>query len=108
MAQFYKVLAQSCPASGVLTDLYTVPNDTQAICSTITICNQGPASYYNIAVRPTGESIDNKHYIAYNASINNYDTTFLTVGLSLSSGDIISVQPYNSGISFNIYGVELT
>lgn len=108
MAQTHKILAQAFPSSGVLADMYIVPDNTQAICSTLAVCNQGASSFYNIAVRPTGEALESKHYIAYNASINNYDTTFLTIGISLNSGDYLSVMAYNSGVSFTLFGVEIT
>ena len=40
MATNYKVLGQSIPSATTATTLYTVPAATQAVVSTITVCNQ--------------------------------------------------------------------
>jgi len=40
----YKVLGQSNPAATTATTLYTVPAGTQAVVSTIAVCNQAAAS----------------------------------------------------------------
>ena len=108
MAQTYKVLGQSYPTPGNLVDLYTVPSGTQAVCSTISICSQLGSTTYRIAVRPSGASIADQHYIAYNSSINSNDTILLTLGLSLNSTDKVSVYSAGSGLSFNLFGVEIS
>jgi hypothetical protein len=40
MPTTYKVLGQAAPTANTLTDVYTVPSATQAVISTITVCNQ--------------------------------------------------------------------
>ncbi len=44
MATNYKVLGQSNPSATTATSLYTVPAATQAIVSTITVCNQAASA----------------------------------------------------------------
>jgi hypothetical protein len=106
----YRVLGQVSPPASGLTTLYTVPSGTQTICSTLSVCNlAGFVNTYRIAVRPSGASIANQHYIAYDAQVAGNDSSFLTLGLSLSSGDVMSVYtPSNSGLSFNLFGTEIT
>ena len=109
MPTTYKVLGQVVPASGVDTTLYTVPSGTQAVVSTLSVCNiSQSSSLYRIAVRPSGESLNNKHYIAYDAPIEQYESSLLTLGLSLGATDVITVRPLGSGIVFNAYGTEIS
>jgi hypothetical protein len=106
----YRVLGQVSPPASGLTTLYTVPSGTQTICSTLSVCNlAGFLNTYRIAVRPTGAAIVNQHYIVYDAQVAGNDSNFLTLGLSLNSGDVLSVYtPSNSGLSFNVFGSEIS
>lgn len=109
MATTYKVLGQSAPSANTNTDVYTVPAGTQAVISTIAVCNltQGEL-IYRIAVRPNGASIANEHYIAYDAKAAGNDTTFITVGITADAGDVITVRSSSTGnLAFNIYGSEI-
>lgn len=105
---YYKVLGQVVPSTGVDTTLYTVPSSGRAVISTLTVCNTYTASTsYRIAVRPTGTSLQTKHYVAYDAPIEQYQSSLLTLGLSLGPSDVITVRSAGSGIAFNAYGVEI-
>lgn len=109
MPTTYKVLGQVKPSADTLTTAYTVPSSTQTVVSTITVCNYGVApSSYRIAVRPAGESIDNKHYVAYDASIAPQDTITLTLGITLATTDVVSVQSGTAYVSFNLFGSEIS
>ena len=108
MANAYKVLGQVIPAATTLTTLYTVPAATQAACSTLSICNQGASTTFRVAVRPAGAAIDPKHYIVYDASVNQYDTVFLTLGTTLATTDVVSVYAGTANLSFNLFGSEIT
>jgi hypothetical protein len=109
MAQTYKILGQVAPSGASNTDLYTVPASTQAIVSTLSVCNTGTVSTsYRVAVRPTGESIASKHYIAYDAVAEPYNSTFLTLGLSLGSSDVVTVYAGSGILSFGLFGIEIT
>ena len=106
---YYKVLGQVNPPVSTLTTLYTVPASTNAIISTITVCNQAAtSSTYSIAVRPFGATIDPKHYINYNASVPALDTIGITMGVTLAQTDVISVSSSNSSTSFNVFGTHVT
>lgn len=108
MATTYKVLGQSAPNATTNTDIYTVPSATQAVISTISVCNRASSELtFRIAVRPSGEALENKHYIAYNSKIAGQDSLFITVGITASAGDIITVYSSEANLSFNIYGSEI-
>lgn len=109
MPSTYKVLGQSNPTANTLTTLYTVPAATTVVVSTLTVCNLASANAtYGIAVRPTGEAINNKHYIAYSTTVPAFDTTVITIGLTLSATDIISVSASTANLAFNAFGAQVT
>ncbi len=107
MASTYKVLGQVAPSATTNTTLYTVPAATSAVCSTLTICNRGVSTTVRVAVRPAGETIANQHYIVYDASVNQYDTTFLTLGITLATTDVVTVYAGTADVSFSLFGSEI-
>ena len=108
MATTYKVLGQVVPSANTLTTAYTVPSATQTVVSTIAICNLGgAATTYKIAIRPSGEAINNKHYIAYSSSIAPQDTVTLTLGITLATTDIVTVESVSGLVAFNLFGSEI-
>lgn len=108
MPNAYKVLGQSNPAAATLTTLYTVPAATQAVCSTLAVCNQGVSTLYRVAVRPAAAAIEAKHYLVYDATIASLDAVFLTLGTTLAATDVVSVQAGTTTVSFNLSGTEVT
>jgi hypothetical protein len=105
----YKVLGQSNPAATTATSLYTVPAATQAIVSTITVCNQAAtAATYRIAVRVAGATLAATQYIAYDVSLPANATDTLTLGVTLGATDVITVYASTATMSFNAYGSELS
>lgn len=108
MATTYKVLGQSNPAATTATTLYTVPSATSTVVSTINVCNQGGATTFRIAVRPGGESLASKHYIAYDTPIQSSDSIALTIGVSLAQSDVITVYASSATVSFAAFGAEIT
>lgn len=109
MAYTYKVLGQSAPSATTNTDIYTVGAGKQAIVSTITVANRGNTiATYRIAVRPAGATLANQHYIAYDVSLAANDTTPITLGISLSVSDVITVYSSNTNLSFGVFGSEIS
>ena len=104
----YRVLGQDAPAANTPDDLYTVPGATQAIASTLVACNRGSTNAtIRVAVRPSGASIINQHYIVYDATVNANDSLFLTVGLSLNTTDVVTVTASTANVSFSLFGSEI-
>jgi hypothetical protein len=109
MATVYKILGQVNPSATTNTTLYTVPADTQAVVSTIVVANLDDASAtYRIALRPAGETIANKHYIAYDVSVGASDSTTLTLGITLAATDVITIYGSTADLSFSVFGSEIT
>jgi glucose-6-phosphate dehydrogenase assembly protein OpcA len=109
MATVYKVLGQSAPGATTDTDLYTVPASTSAVISTIVVANRsGATSTYRIAIRPAGATIANQHYIAYDVAVGASDSITITLGITLSETDIVTVYSSNTNLSFSIFGSEIT
>jgi hypothetical protein len=105
----YKVLGQLNPSANTLTTIYTVPANTQAVISTITVCNlANAASTFKLAVQPGNAAIDNKHYINYDATLPAFDTVALTLGITLSQTDVVSANVGSANISLNIFGSEIS
>ena len=109
MAYTYKVLAQSAPSATTNTDVYTVGAGKQAIISTITVANRSAtARTYRIAIRPAGATLANQHYIAYDVTVGVNDTTALTLGVTLTATDVVTVYASTADLSFGIFGSEIS
>ena len=81
MADTLKVLGQSAPSATTNTDLYTVPDATVTTVSSIAACNRSSGALtFRVAVRPSGATVVNEHYIYYGKSGAANDTTFIIVG----------------------------
>ena len=109
MPTTYKVLGQVAPSATTLTTLYTVPASTQAVVSTISVCNQSAsATTFRIAIRVAGATISGEDYIAYDSTVAANDSTFITVGITLNATDVISVYSTAATVSFNAFGSEIS
>ena len=108
MATTYKVLGQSNPSATTATTLYTVPSATQAVVSTIVICNQtSSAATFRISVRPAGASQTAAMYLAYDVTVGASDSTALTLGITLGATDVITVYGSTATLSFTAFGSEI-
>lgn len=109
MPNVYKVLGQNIPSATTATTLYTVPASTSTVVSTIMVTNQGAAAAtFRIAIRPAGETLANKHYIAFDVTIAALDSVAVTVGLTLATTDIVTVYSSTATMSFSAYGSEIS
>lgn len=110
MATNYKVLGQAALTAETDTDVYTVPAATEAVVSTIVICNRNAAANtFRLAVRPDGATLANEHYVSYNVPIEGSDATTITIGITLDAGDVITVYGgAASDLSVNVFGSEIS
>lgn len=109
MAVEYKILGQAAPAAETNTDLYTVPSSTQALVSTLVICNQAAsAASFRVATVPSGETLATKHYTNYDVALAANDSINLTLGMSLGAGDVLKVYGSTNTISYTAFGSEIT
>ena len=107
MAIAYKVLGQSNPSANTNTNLYTVPSTTTAVSSTLVVCNQAATpGTYRLAVRIGGETIGTKNYLVYDGAIPANDSITLTMGMTLSTTDVVTVYASSANFSFTLFGSE--
>jgi len=108
MAKAYKVVGQSAPAANTDTTLYTVPANTSFVGSSLMFCNRSSTAHstLRIAVIPSGETLDNKHYISYDEILDIRERKSMVVGFSLAAGDKIVVRGSTANLSFTLFGVE--
>jgi len=108
MAIVYKVLGQSNPSATTQTTLYTVPASNSAVISTITITNLAATdATFRLAIRPAGETLANKHYIAYDTTVPANDMVALTLGVTLATTDVIACYASTANVSFSAFGSEI-
>lgn len=117
MANSYKVLGQATPANTNNTNLYTVPAATQAVVSTLVVSNvSGGAIVSNdyvsstcrIFVRVNGAEPSIGNALIYNGEVFPGDFTAITIGITLSAGDIITVQSSVANtLTFQAFGSEI-
>jgi hypothetical protein len=96
----YKVLGRKAAAATTAEELYAVPSGSSAVVSTIVIANRSAAAKtYRLAVKPTsGTSL----------AIAANDSTALTLGITLTSGNVIVTYASAADLTFTAFGSELT
>jgi len=108
MATTYKVLGQSAPSATTATTLYTVPAATEALVSSIAVCNRSAsAATYRISIRPDGATLANQHYLVYDSSCPANDTVIFTIGITVNADDVIEVYASSADLTFHAYGTEM-
>lgn len=109
MPEIRKILGQSNPAALTLTDLYTVPASTQAVVSTVTVCNADATPVqFRISVAQGGAANAQEQYLYWDFSIPEGDAFASTIGITLDAGDVIRCRSTGSSTSFQVFGVEIT
>lgn len=109
MATAYKVLGQSEPAATTDTTLYTVPGSTQAVCSTLSVCNRATtAATFRVRIKINNAADADAQYVCFDAPIAAKDTLLLTFGATLGAGDVVRVYSSNADTAFQLFGSEIT
>ena len=112
MANTYKRLGAINPSANTQTNVYVIPAATEAVISTVAICNQGAnATTYSLALMPSSifaSPAGSPHFLVRNAALAGSDTIFLTVGLTGNAGSVLVANTPNSNISFSAFGSEIT
>jgi len=109
MPTTYKILGQSAPSATTSTDLYAVPSSTQAVVSSIVVCNRdSAAATYRISTAENGATLANSQYIAYDVTVGGNDSTIITIGATLGDTDKIRVYASTANLTFTAYGSEIS
>jgi hypothetical protein len=106
----YKILGQAAPANTNNTNLYTVPASTQSVTSTIAIANTTLLSATaRIFVRAGGTNPVTGNAIVYDTAVPGNSVITLTLGITLSAGDILTVQSGTANaLTFHAFGNEIS
>jgi hypothetical protein len=110
MAQSYKILGQIDLTTTNLENVYTVPADRETVISTVILANRdSSATTFRLALREDGDTVADKHYLAYDVPIAGNDSTTLTLGITAEATDVLSVSAGTANVlSVNVFGTELT
>jgi hypothetical protein len=110
MPTTYKILGQQAPAATTTVDLYTVPAATQAVVSSITICNRSSSATatFRISASVAGTATAPKDYIYYDLILGQNDTFIATIGLTLGATDKIRIYASTANLSFTAVGSEIS
>lgn len=107
MANTYKVLAQGAPATQ---SDFTVGAGKSWVVSTLVICNTTTAAAtYRIHARIAGATLASSNAIVLDATVNGNTTTALTLGITLTATDVLSVISGTSGsLTVTAFGNEIS
>ena len=112
MPQSYKRLGAIAITANTQTNVYVVPSATEAVISTITVCNQTATNAsYSLIVMPSGAFASNSspaNFIIRGAIVPAADSIILTLGLTANAGSIIAANTNNPNVSFSIFGSEIS
>jgi len=109
MAETIKPLAQANPSATTLTDMYTVPASTSTVGSTLCICNRTSSTKkVRVPVAIGGASDSLEQYIYYDTPVLKNDSIFTTIGITLTATDVVRVYTDVVGVSFSLFGTEIT
>lgn len=108
MTTTLKVLAQALPTNTTLTDVYTVPGATQAVVSSVVVCNETASSAtVRVSIAVAGAADVIKQYIVYDYVVGPNETHGFPLGITLGAADVIRFkQGTASACSINIFGQE--
>ena len=109
MAESFKTFGQVALPATARTVFYTVPAATQAVCSSIEICNRTNGNLtYRLGVAVAGAADDAKQYIAFDSLLLKNSTTILTIGQAMGAGDQLFGFASAVGITMQASGTEIT
>jgi len=110
MATSYKKSSIAGTAGfGASNTLYQVPAATQAVISTIAICNTASAtSTYRIGFATSAIEPVSPDWLVYGTTVAANDTTLLTIGVSLPAGTFIRVSSSANTVMFTAFISEIT
>lgn len=99
---------RSAPAAATPADLYTVPASKEAVVSTLSVANFGPAdTTWQAWLRPDGSSAANAMLLAGTAvPITTQDAVYLTLGVVMEATDVLTVQSASGSVAFNAFVSE--
>lgn len=107
----YKILGVVSPTDTSDANLYTTASTATsgAVVSTIAVANRtASATTYRVFVRPLGVAATASNAIAYDVALAANDTVALTLGVTMSATDILTVRTASANsCNFFAFGSEI-
>lgn len=106
----YKILGQSAPSSTSNVDMYTVPESSSAVISTVLVSNTTTTlTSCRIFAVPSGGTAGTSNAIVFDGPVEGNDFKAITVGITLGSGDKIVVRTSaEDSLTFQAFGSEVS
>ena len=111
MAENFKYAqVQGTSSTGTYTNIYNTPDNTEAIVSSLVICN---TSSSNITVRlgldsASAGSLLSNEFLVYDAVVAGNDTVALTLGICMDANKYIRGSSSSSACVFSAFVSEIT
>ena len=110
MATAYKYAqVQGTASTGTFATLYTTPASTEAVISSLVICNQSSSAItVRIGLDATDGTPGADEFLVYDASVAGNDTVALTLGITMDASKYLRVSSSANTISFSAFLSEIT
>jgi hypothetical protein len=110
MATTYKYSqVQGTASTGTYANLYTTPAGTQAVISSIVICNQSSSDVtVRIGLTTSASTPTAAQFLAYDAVVAGNDTVALTLGVTMDASKFIRISSSATTCSFSAFVSEIT
>lgn len=103
----FKLLATVAVGATTDTTVYTVPANTSAVLSTISVCNRSAVAVtYRLALVKSGEVLGDANYLAYEATLPAYSSDYHRGGFTLAVGEYVVARCSAAALSVVICGDE--
>jgi hypothetical protein len=100
---------QGTAALGTYATLYTTPAATEAVISTIAVCNTASTTLtYRIGFSTTAGTPGATEWLVYDSVVAGNDTIFLTIGVAIPENTFIRVSSSATTSAFQIFLSEIT
>lgn len=110
MATNYKYSQiQGTASTGTYATLYTTPAVTQAVISTIVICNtSGSTATYRIGLDATAGTPGASEWLVYDSVVAGNDSVCLTIGVCLEAEKFVRVSSSANTVTFSAFVSEIS
>jgi len=110
MATAYKpAQVQGTAGTSTYATLYNAPSATEAVVSTIVVCNTAAASAtFRVGITTSAGTPGASEWLVYDSIVAANDTIALTLGICLDSGKFIRVSSSANTVAFSAFVSEIS
>ena len=110
MAATYKnARVQGTSSTSTYETIYTVPATKAAVISTISIANEAATDMsYRIGISDSDTNPVSGDFLVYDSTVAGNDTTFITVGITLTAGQYLKISSGATTSTFACFISEIS